>query len=121
MSNLYRIVYQGVAEIWVEAQGQTITRVLSASAGGLAGKQLDDLPTPAYVEAKLMAKSSASEEACCCCRLGLEVEIAQCGHAFCYICRGRGHNRPEACVECNPSNMEGDIDEPHEPNVRHVG
>ena len=29
---------------------------------------------------------------CECCGLGLDVEQARCGHWFCYICRGRGHD-----------------------------
>ena len=33
---------------------------------------------------------------CECCGIGLEVGRAECGHWFCYICRGRGHD-----VECD--------------------
>ena len=55
-THVHRLVYAGVCEIWVETDGRTITKVLAAQpSAALVGCALDDLPDPAYVEAKLLA------------------------------------------------------------------
>lgn len=52
---IFRVVYGGVCEAWVEVQHNTITRVLSATAHDLIGHSVTELPAPRYYEAKLMA------------------------------------------------------------------
>jgi len=37
---------------------------------------------------------------CCCCGLTLGVEQGPCGHPFCEVCIGRGHD--EDCIVCHP-------------------
>jgi hypothetical protein len=55
-THVHRIVYGGICEIWVESDGRTITKILATTAdSSLVGKQLDGLPTPTYVESKLLA------------------------------------------------------------------
>jgi hypothetical protein len=56
MTRVYRIVYDGVCEIWVEAEHNTITKILSATADSrLIGRDISELPAPRYFESKLMA------------------------------------------------------------------
>ena len=50
------------------------------------------------------------EKICVCCSLGSHSFdlFAPCGHAFCYICTGRGHD--EDCIKCETNNEGGEMD-----------
>lgn len=56
MTRIYRIVYGGVCEIWVEAENNRITKIIAATGdSNLIGRDVSELPAPRYFESKLMA------------------------------------------------------------------
>jgi hypothetical protein len=62
-THIYRLVYGGVCEIWVDVCNGQITKVIAANAStSLLGKQLEELPNPRDVEAKLVATYRAVGE-----------------------------------------------------------
>jgi len=59
VTHVYRIRYGGVCEMVVEVENGSISKLISASAdSNLLGKSIraDELPTPRYIEAKLLAR-----------------------------------------------------------------
>lgn len=56
MPRVYRVVYGGVCEVWVEVENNVITKVLAATAGALHGQRVDDLPAPRYSEVTLLTE-----------------------------------------------------------------
>lgn len=51
-------------------------------------------------EQALVSAEADGGPACVCCGLHFCDEPAACGHFFCYVCVGRGHD--EDCLVCNP-------------------